>query len=92
MDDVVIVIRYNGRFVMNEVEGNWEYLNGKNKARLIKTNCTHKELQEIVYDVTNVDRDNYHMIMKYIFYSAYKLDPIEIEDDGDIQCFIKEQL
>ena len=91
MDDTVIVIRYNGMFVMNEVEGNWEYLNGRNKARLIKTQCTHKELQEIVYDVTKIDRNNFQIIMKYIFHSSYKLDPIEIENDGDVQCFIKEQ-
>ena len=29
--------------------------------------------------------------MKYLFHSCYKLDPIEIEDNGDVQCFLKEQ-
>ena len=91
MDDTVIVIRYNGRFVMNETERKWEYLNGRNKARIIKTNCTYQELQDIVSHTTHIDRNGFQIIMKYIFHSSYMLDPIEIENDGDVQCFIKEQ-
>ena len=29
--------------------------------------------------------------MKFFFHSCYKLDPIEIEDNGDVQCFLNEQ-
>ena len=91
MDDIVIVIRYNGRFVMNETERKWEYLNGRNKARIIKTNCTYQELQDIVYHTTRIYYNDLQIIMKYIFHSSYILDPIEIENDGDVQCFLKEQ-
>ena len=91
MTDTVVVVRYDGMFIVNEAEGNWEYLNGKNKARIIKTSCSYKELQNIVYHATNIDRNNFEIVMKYIFHSSYKLDPIEIESDEDVQCFMKEQ-
>ena len=86
----MIVVRYNGRFVTNE-DGSWEYINGRNKARVIRSNCTYEELQEIVYEVTKIDRNSFRIVMKYLFHSCYKLDPIEIEDNGDVQCFLKEQ-
>ena len=86
----MIVVRYNGRFVTNE-DGSWEYINGRNKARVIRSNCTYEELQEIVYEVTKIDRNSFQIIMKYLFHSCYKLDPIEIEDNRDVQCFLKEQ-
>ncbi|KAF3443453.1 hypothetical protein FNV43_RR13135 [Rhamnella rubrinervis] len=33
IDDTVIVILFNEMFVMNNIDENWEYLNGRNKAR-----------------------------------------------------------
>ena len=44
-----------------------------------------------MYHATNIDRNNFEIVMKYIFHSSYKLDPIEIESDEDVQCFMKEQ-
>ena len=90
MGDTVIVVRYNGRFVINE-DWSWEYINEGNKTRVIWSNCTYEELQEIVYEVTKIDRNSFWIIMKYLFYSCYKLDPIKIEDNGDVQWFLKEQ-
>ena len=86
----MIVVRYNGRFVTNE-DGSCEYINRRNKARVIRSNCTYDGLQEIVYEVTKIDRNSFRIIMKYLFHSCYKLDPIEIEENGDVQCFLKEQ-
>ena len=31
------------------------------------------------------------IIMKYLFHSYYKLDPIKIENNGDVQSFLKVQ-
>ena len=43
MEDTVIVVWYNGRVVTNE-DGSWEYINGRNKARVIRSNYTYEEL------------------------------------------------
>ena len=86
MEDTMIVVRYNGRFVTNE-DRSWEYINERNKVRVIRSNCTYEELHE----VTKIDRNTFWIIMKYLFHSYYKLDPIKIEDNEDVQCFLKEQ-
>lgn len=90
MDETaLVVIRYDGRFEI-VADGNWGYINGRNKARLIQTKCTYNELLDIVYDVTNINRNDFRIKMKFIPRSCYKLDPIEIENDGDVNCFFKD--
>ena len=66
MEDIVIFVRYNRTFVTNE-DGSWEYINGRNKVRVIRSNCTYEELQEIVYEVTKINRNSFRIIMKYLF-------------------------
>lgn len=90
MDETaLVVIRYDGRFEIG-ADGNWGYINGRNKARLIQTKCTYNELLDIVYDATNINRNDFRIKMKFIVRSCYKLDPIEIENDGDVNCFFKD--
>ncbi|KAF3438944.1 hypothetical protein FNV43_RR17219 [Rhamnella rubrinervis] len=88
-ENTVVVIRFEGRFEVDG-EGNWEYVGGRTKAKLIQTNCTYDELLQLAYDVTNINLNEFRIIIMYIVRSTYKLDPIEIENDGDMKCFFKE--
>ena len=62
MDDTMIIVWYNERFVTNK-DGNWEYINGGDKVRVIRLNCTYKELQEIMYEMTKIDRSSFWIIV-----------------------------
>ena len=88
-ENTIVVIRFNGRFEI-DAEGNWGYIGGRTKARLIHTKCTYNELLEIAYEATNINLNHFRLKMKFIVRSCYKLDPIEIENDGDVKCFFKE--
>ncbi|KAF3457948.1 hypothetical protein FNV43_RR02610 [Rhamnella rubrinervis] len=79
----------DGMFEM-DAERNWTYVDGKTKARLIHTNRTYNELLEIAYEATSLNPNQFQIKMKFIVRSCYKLDPIEIENDGDVKCFFKE--
>ena len=83
MEDTVIIIRHNGRIVTNE-DGSWEYVNVRNKVKVTWSSYTYKELQKIMYEIIKIDRNSFRITIKYLFHSCYKLDPIEIEDNGDV--------
>ena len=90
MDETtIVVIRFDGRFEI-DAEGNWVYVNGRTKARLVHTKITYDELLEIAYEATDINPNHFRIKMKFIVRSCYKLDPIEIENDGDVKCFFKE--
>ncbi|KAF3440582.1 hypothetical protein FNV43_RR18866 [Rhamnella rubrinervis] len=83
----IVVIICDGMFEM-DAERNWTYVDGKTKARLI--HLTYNELLEIAYEATSLNPNQFRIKMKFIVRSCYKLDPIEIENDGDVKCFFKE--
>ena len=79
MDETtIVVIRFDGRFEI-DAEGNWVYVNGRTKARLIHTKITYDELLEIACRETNINPNHFWIKMKFIVRSCYKLDPIEIK-------------
>ena len=45
MENIVIVVRYNEKFIANE-DWSWEYINGRNIIRVIRSNYTNKEPQK----------------------------------------------
>ena len=53
-ENTIVVIRFNGRFEI-DAEGNWGYIGGRTKARLIHTKCTYNELLKIAYEATNIN-------------------------------------
>ena len=88
-ETTIVIIQFDGRFEI-DAEGNWGYVNGRTKARLIHTKCTYEELLKIAYKATNINPNHFQIKMKFIVRTCYKLDPIEIENDGDVKCFFKE--
>ena len=88
-ENIIVVIRFDGRFEI-DAEENWGYIGGRTKARLIHTKITYDELLEIAYEATDINPNHFRIKIKFIVRSCYKLDPIEIENDGDVKCFFKE--
>ena len=50
-ENTIVVIRFDGRFEI-DAEGNWGYIGGRTKARLIHTKCMYNELLEIAGTTT----------------------------------------
>ena len=45
-ENIIVVIRFDGRFEI-DAEGNWGYIDGRTKARLIHTKCMYNELLKL---------------------------------------------
>lgn len=86
---VIVAIHYESWFVWNK-NRRWECCDGRNKARAISKTTTFKELEDMVYGFIGINCGTW-IKMKFIFYSYYKLYPIDIEND-DIYYFMVEQL
>ena len=66
MDETtIVVIRFDGRFEI-DAEGNWVYVNGRTKARLVHTKITYDELLEIAYEATDINPNHVRIKMKFI--------------------------
>ncbi|XP_008233000.1 PREDICTED: uncharacterized protein LOC103332086 [Prunus mume] len=86
MSRLTIMIKYDGRWV------NSMYENCKTKRVLVSDKITLEELQKKVYNIVNVDPNEYEITMKVI-YEVMKTElPIEIADDDDVRAFIFESL
>ena len=81
--NTIVVIRFDGRFEI-DAEGNWGYIGGRTKARLIHTKCTYNELLEIAFEAMDINPKHFQLKMKFRVRSCYKLDLIKIENDGSV--------
>ena len=62
-ETTIVVIRFDGRFKI-DAEGNWGYVSGKTKARLIHTKCIYNELLQVASEVTNINPNHFRIKMK----------------------------
>ncbi|CAL9025821.1 unnamed protein product, partial [Prunus brigantina] len=86
MSSLTILINYDGKWV------NSTYKNCKTKALLVSDKITIEELRNKVYDIVNVDRNEYEITMKVIYDAMKSAWPAEIVDDDDMRAFIFESL
>ncbi|BBH05227.1 hypothetical protein Prudu_016558, partial [Prunus dulcis] len=73
--------------------GRWvdsRYENFKAKAVLVSNTITLKELQKHVYDIVNVDPNDYEITIIAMYETMKKAWPVEIADDDDVRAFIFE--
>ncbi|KAH9647176.1 SWIM-type domain-containing protein [Citrus sinensis] len=63
MDSVVLQLCYDGWWEML-ADGSMEYVNGNNTAFLIRKDCTFDQFLARVYDVLQINRNEYNITMK----------------------------
>ncbi|KAL6290314.1 hypothetical protein ACE6H2_007824 [Prunus campanulata] len=86
MSRLTILINYDGRWV------NSTYENCKTKGVLVSDKITVEELRKKVYNIVNVDPNEYEITMKVIYEAMKTAWPAEIADDDDVRAFIFESL
>ncbi|CAB4286245.1 unnamed protein product [Prunus armeniaca] len=86
MSSLTILINYGGWWA------NSTYKNCKSKGLLVSDKITFEELRNKVYDINNVDRNEYEVTVKVIYDAMKSAWPTEIVDDDDIKAFIFESL
>ncbi|CAB4294113.1 unnamed protein product [Prunus armeniaca] len=84
MSRLTILINYGGRWV------DLRYENFKAKGVLVSYTITLKELQKQVYDIVNVDPNDYEITMIAMYETMKIAWPVEIADDDDVRAFIFE--
>ena len=83
-DDVAFAVLYDGSFVRKD-NGAWEYANYKSKTTSVGKGCTKSELEDEIYECLEVDRNGYHIKMKFLCSRALQaIEPIEIKCDKDV--------
>ncbi|ONI29157.1 hypothetical protein PRUPE_1G183900 [Prunus persica] len=82
MSRLTILISYGGRWVDSRYE------NFKAKGVLVSNTITLKELQKQVYDIVNVDPNDYEITMIAMYETMKSAWPVEIADDDDVRAFI----
>lgn len=86
LSGATILINYDGSWV------NSTYQNCKTKAILVTDQITLEELQNKVYDIINVEPNEYEITMIVIYESVKSTWLAEIADDNDVRAFIFESL
>ena len=72
-------------------DGTWEYANYKTEATSITNKCTKFVLEDEIYECLEVDRNAYHIKMKFLYGRALQaVEPVEIKRDKDVRTFISE--
>ncbi|XP_020417441.1 uncharacterized protein LOC109948547 isoform X3 [Prunus persica] len=66
------------------------YENFKTRAVLVSNTITVKELQKQVYDIINVDPNDYEITIIAMYETMKSALPVEIADDDDARAFIFE--
>ncbi|ONI29158.1 hypothetical protein PRUPE_1G184000 [Prunus persica] len=84
MSKLTILINYGGRWVDSRYE------NFKTRAVLVSNTITVKELQKQVYDIINVDPNDYEITIIAMYETMKSALPVEIADDDDARAFIFE--
>ena len=69
MDSVVLELCYDGCWETLE-DGRMEYVNGKNRAFLVGKNYLFDQLLARVYDVLQINPNEYNITMKTTFRSS----------------------
>ena len=88
-DDIVIAVLYDGTLVQND-DGLWEYQNGESTMVSVSKRCTKLELEDEIFESTEIDRNEYLLKLKWIYgRCAEKLKPKEIQNDNDVKCFLQ---
>ncbi|KAI5316321.1 hypothetical protein L3X38_036028 [Prunus dulcis] len=86
MSSLTILINYGGRWA------NSMYKNYKSKGLLVSEKITFEELRNKVYNIANVDQNEYEVTMKVIYDAMKSAWPTEIVNDDDVRAFIFESL
>ncbi|KAL6283024.1 hypothetical protein ACE6H2_013953 [Prunus campanulata] len=86
LSGATILINYDGSWV------NSTYQNCKTKAILVTDQITLEELQNKVYDIINVEPNEYEITMIVIYESVKSTWLAKIADDNDVRAFIFESL
>ncbi|CAB4263500.1 unnamed protein product [Prunus armeniaca] len=84
MSRLTIMINYGGRWVDSRYE------NFEAKAVLVSNTITLKELQKQVYDIVNVDPNDYEITIIAMYETMKGAEPVEIADEDDVRAFIVE--
>ena len=92
MDSIVLELYYDGRRETLE-DGCIEYVNGKNRAFLVGKNCLFDQLLARVYDVLQINPNEYNITMKIILRSSNTLYrvcalPMGIFDDEKVRVVL----
>ncbi|KAI5350666.1 hypothetical protein L3X38_003557 [Prunus dulcis] len=86
MSRLTILISYGGSWVHST------YKSGKTKGVLVSEKITLEKLRNKVYDIANLDPNEYEITMKVIYDSTDNAWPVEIVDDDDVKTFVTESL
>ena len=92
MDSVVLELCYDGWWETLE-DGCMEYVNGKNRAFLVGKNCLFDQLLARVYEVLQINPNEYNITMKTTLRSSSTLYricalPIDIFDDEIVRVVL----
>ncbi|KAH9680511.1 SWIM-type domain-containing protein [Citrus sinensis] len=92
MDSVVLELCYDGWWETLE-DGRMEYVNGKNRAFLVGKNCLFDKLLARVYDVLQINPNEYSITMKTTLRSSNTLYcvcalPMDIFDDEMVRVVL----
>ena len=89
-DHIGIAIAYDGLLVRLE-DGTWEYANYKTEVTSIPNRCTKSILEDEIYECLEVDRNAYHIKIKFLYGRASQaIEPVEIKRDKNVRTFIFE--
>ncbi|KAH9760798.1 SWIM-type domain-containing protein [Citrus sinensis] len=92
MDSVVLELCYDGWWETLE-DGRMEYVNGKNRAFLVRKNCLFDQLLTRVYEVLQINLNEYNITMKTTLRSSNTLYricalPMDICDDEMVRVVL----
>ena len=92
MDAVVLKLCYDGWWETLE-DGHMEYVNGKNRVFLVGKNCMFDQLLARVYEVLQINPNEYSIIMKTTLRSSNTLYrictlPMDIFDDKMVRVVL----
>ena len=92
MDSLVLELYYDGWWETLE-DGRMEYINGKNRVFLVGKNCLFDQLLARVYDVLQIDLNEYSITIKTTLRSSNTLYricalPIDIVDDEMVRVVL----
>lgn len=90
MSMVRILVAYDGEWIESPEGGVFRFNGSKSKGISVPKKITYLELLDRVYCLLMVDRNEFDIIMKFLYASSLPVAPADIVNDDDVNFFIGE--
>ncbi|KAK2638622.1 hypothetical protein Ddye_026417, partial [Dipteronia dyeriana] len=88
MDKVRFVVLYDGEW--SQSGGKFKYQSEKSRLISVSREISYESLEDIIFDLINVNPNEFSIKMKYLFNSPEVLAPFEVVNDDDVQMIFCE--